>query len=117
MRPAQELSIGMDWNNWSFDAGIDNALESIQQVLWQNSHPVTSSETLSMNTTGLCGNACGPQRQVAVDDLENPITLPPEVVQSFDVNGTLGQSSCDLYGQCWMWNWDISDGDKGPRFG
>ncbi|KAF7898999.1 uncharacterized protein EAF01_008212 [Botrytis porri] len=86
-------------------------------LLWQNSHPVTSSETLSMNTTGLCGNACGPQRQVAVDDLENPITLPPEVVQSFDVNGTLGQSSCDLYGQCWMWNWDISDGDKGPRFG
>ncbi|KAF7885073.1 hypothetical protein EAF00_010891 [Botryotinia globosa] len=30
-RLAQEVGIGMDWNNWSFDAGIDNALESIQQ--------------------------------------------------------------------------------------
>ncbi|THV53860.1 hypothetical protein BGAL_0040g00210 [Botrytis galanthina] len=117
MRPAQGLGIGMDWNNWSFDAGIDNALESIQQVLWQNSHPVTSSETLSMNTAGLCGNTCGPQRQMTVDDSKDAITIPPEEVQSFDINETLGQSSCDLYGQCWMWNWDPSDGDKGPNFG
>ncbi|TGO68399.1 hypothetical protein BOTNAR_0025g00310 [Botryotinia narcissicola] len=116
-RLAQEVGIGMDWNNWSFDTGIDNALESIQQVLWQNSHPVTSSETFSMNTTGLCGNTCGPQRQVAVDDSKDPITIPPEEVQSFDINETLGQSSCDLYGQCWMWNWDPSVGDKGPNFG
>ncbi|KAF7960070.1 hypothetical protein EAE96_001669 [Botrytis aclada] len=117
MRPAQEPDIGMDWNNWSFDAGIDNALESIQQVLWQNSHPVTSSETLSMNTSGLCGDTYGPQRQVAVDGSKDPITIPPDEVQSFDMNETLGQSSCDLYGQSWMWNWDPSDGDKGPSFG
>ncbi|TGO79375.1 hypothetical protein BELL_0034g00070 [Botrytis elliptica] len=117
MRPVQELGNGMGWNNWSFDAGIDNALESIQQVLWQNSHPVTSSETLSMNTTGLCVNTCGPQRQMAAGDSKDPITIPPEEVQSFDMNETLGQSSCDLYGQCWMWNWDPSDGDKGPNFG
>ncbi|ATZ46842.1 hypothetical protein BCIN_02g01900 [Botrytis cinerea B05.10] len=116
MRSAQELGNGMDWGNWSFDSGIDNALESIQQVLWQNSHPTTSSETLSMNTTGSCGNAYGPQRQVAVDDSKNSTTLPPEV-QSFGINDTLGQGSCDLYGQSWMWNWDPSAGDKGPNFG
>lgn len=69
-----------------------------------------------MNTTGSCGNAYGPQRQVAVDDSKNSTTLPTEV-QSFDINDTLGQGSCDLYGQSWMWNWDPSAGDKGPNFG
>lgn len=70
-----------------------------------------------MNTAGLCGNTCGQQRQMTVDDSKDAITIPPEEVQSFDINETLGQSSCDLYGQCWMWNWDPSDGDKGHNFG
>ncbi|PYI01166.1 hypothetical protein BO78DRAFT_411694 [Aspergillus sclerotiicarbonarius CBS 121057] len=84
-----EVDFGIDWEGLSYNTGVDSALESVQQVLWQNSHL----------TTDMSPHSVSADPQTSLNGVEDPLALRNDVVgQGFN---SLGDPLC---GQGWVWN-------------
>ncbi|KAI9042360.1 fungal specific transcription factor domain-containing protein [Aspergillus affinis] len=99
--------LGQDTAGSTFYSAIDEALESVQQVLWENSDPITYTGNYVSPTTGPHFNAYSRQQPptTVFPELDNPLSSTSPMASMADpASQGLNTLNNSLLGQGWIWN-------------
>ncbi|KAJ5099089.1 hypothetical protein N7532_006090 [Penicillium argentinense] len=104
---AMNLDLSQDIPISSFHSGIDQALESVHQVLWENYHPIVHPGAYVPETSGPQADICGRARPsvAAVAEENNRLSLTNPLTSLADpASQGLNTVNDSFLGQSWVWN-------------